>query len=87
MKHNSLEDEILERKSKDLARGIDEDIMLKLLKLNGWISVKYFYKNNPDAVDITDWLIKNCQGQWHRLSSYYVFEDKRDAVWFRLRWE
>ena len=84
---NRIQDEIMDIMAKDLAKGIDEDIMLKLLKLNGWITIEYFYKNNPHAVDVTHWLIENCQGQWHRLSSYYVFEDKRDAVWFKLRWE
>ena len=87
MKQNSLENEILAEKANELSRQINEGIMVALFKINGWITIEYFYKDNPHAVDITHWLIENCQGQWHRLNGYYIFEDRRDAVWFKLRWE
>ena len=82
----TLEDEIAESIAKDIAKEIDDGIMVDLLKDIGWTSVEFSYKDNYHAVDVTHWLMENCPGKWRRLSSFYVFEDIKEAEWFILRW-
>ena len=72
--------------AKEIAREIDESLMASILTETGWTKVIYRYKNNQQAVDITDWLMENCSDKFQRLGSEYYFKDKKDAEWFILRW-
>ena len=82
----SLEEEMFEEISKQIAKEIDDGIMSTMLVETGWIPVQYYFKNNDEAVDINEWLNDQCENKWRRLGSDYVFEDKKDAEWFILRW-
>lgn len=84
--NSQLQDEILTSIAKEMQREIDDDIMSTFLVDTGWTSVKYYYKSNKEAVDIAVWLKDNCQNQWRRLGSDFVFENTKDAEWFILRW-
>jgi hypothetical protein len=81
-----FEDEIAEELSRNIAKEIDEEIMADLLTQIGWISVKFRHTEHNHAKHINFWLLKNCHSQYRRLSNYYLFEDKKDAEWFILRW-
>jgi hypothetical protein len=81
-----LEDEIAEELSKNIAKEIDEEIMSDLLSHIGWVLVEFHHTEINHANNINFWLLKNCHGQYRRLSKYYLFEDKKDAEWFVLRW-
>ena len=72
--------------AKEIQKEIDESIMADILTEAGWTTVIYRYKNNQQAVDITDWLIEHCSNDWHRLGIVYMFKNKQDAEWFILRW-
>jgi hypothetical protein len=83
---NSLEDEIYASLADEIAREIDEGIMSNILVETGWTPVKFHFKDNNQAVDINIWLAGTCTGDYRRLGSDYVFENKQDAEWFILRW-
>lgn len=77
---------MMDRIGKEIAKEIDEGIMSNILTETGWTPVEYYFKNNTEAVDINKWLNETCTSDWYRLGSDYVFEDKKDAEWFILRW-
>ena len=76
----------MEYAAKEIQKEIDESIMADILTEAGWTKVTYHYKNNQQAVDITDWLIEHCSNDWHRLANGYMFKNKQDAEWFILKW-
>ena len=81
-----LEDEMADILAKEIAREIDDGIMSNILVETGWTKVEYHFASNQQAVDIADWMLENCQDSVERLGSDYVFENKKDAEWFILRW-
>lgn len=82
----SIEDEMLDRIGKEIARDIDEGIMSDILIESGWTPVNFQFNSNEQAVDITDWLNETCESKWRRFGGNYLFEDKKEAEWFTLRW-
>ena len=42
--------------------------------------------NGEQAVEIIVWLEGNCKKAYERNGRDFIFEDKRDANWFVLRW-
>ena len=97
---STLEKEILDRMSNDLARQIDkellDDLMIAVLKNEGWIETKV----NPAYTDMgmlsgkyeewysktAEWIHINAQGDYKLLRGQWLFKDPRDATMFILRW-
>jgi hypothetical protein len=82
----SLEDELTEILSKEIAEEIDSAILAKLYCNDGWTKVPFLYKNSSQAIDVNEWLTNTCKNKWIRLGSNYLFEDIKEAEWFILRW-
>lgn len=82
----SLEDEIYAAMADEIAREMDEGIMANILVETGWTPVQFHFKDNFQATDIQIWLQNECPGKYRRLGDSYLFEDKKDAEWFILRW-
>ena len=97
----TLEDEIIDRMAKDMAREIDKDlldiIMIDVLtKDEGWIQTKV----NPAFTDMGmlsgrfedwysqtgEWCHRYAQGDYKLLKGQWLFKDPRDATMFILRW-
>ncbi len=83
----TLEEEILNKAGKDMAREIDREILWGLFEGVGWTRFKISrLTDNNHAVDITNWLSDNCKGQFERDGAEFIFEDSKDAVLFMMRW-
>lgn len=82
-----LADQIMAEKAKELANEMDREILWSMLESLGWkrVMINRFQDNNH-AVDITYWLNENCQSAYERSGSDFIFESKKDAAWFALRW-
>ena len=81
----NITEEIVNQVADQMSKDIDT---LMLMSALGWTSVKLNeFRNNKEAVDITLWLEQNCTGEWKNLSTRYIFEKKKDAEWFILRWK
>jgi hypothetical protein len=81
----NISEEIVNQVANQMAKDIDSLVLMSAL---GWTSVKLDrFRNNKEAVDITLWLEQNCTGEWKNLSTRYIFEKKKDAEWFILRWQ
>jgi hypothetical protein len=82
-----LEEEILDKAGKDMAREIDREVLWGLFEGLGWTRFKISrLTDNNHAIDITNWLSDNCKGQFERNGAEFLFEDSKDAVLFMMRW-
>ncbi len=84
----SIEEEILNKAGKDMAREIDREVLWGMLKDIGWRRVMLDrFTDNNHAVDITYWLEANCKNPFERSGADFIFESEVDAVNFTLRWQ
>ena len=95
-----LEQEMLDRATKRMAREIDSEIinntLIEMLTKDGWTHTKL----NPAFTDmgmlsskIDDWYTKtaewihlNAQDDYKLLKGQWLFKDAKDATMFILRW-
>ena len=102
IKSKKLEQDMLDRIGKDIAREIDkellDDLMIDVLTKDGWIQTKI----NPAFTDIgmnivpsrfddwysetAEWIHLNAQGDYKLLKGQWLFKDPKDATMFILRW-
>ena len=83
----TLEEELLDKAGKQMARDIDREILWGMLEGIGWTRVMLpTLGNGKQAVEIILWLEDNCKKAYERNGRDFIFEDKRDANWFVLRW-
>ena len=98
----SLQDDILDRMGKEMAREIDKDLLDNIMIISmideGWIQTKV----NPAFTDIgmnivpsrfdewysqtSEWIHLNAQGNYKLLKGQWLFKDPRDATMFILKW-
>ena len=83
----NIQDEMLERASNTMANEIDREVLWGMLQSIGWhrVMIPRFVDNNH-AVDITYWLEDTCKKAYERNGTDFLFEDSKDANWFKLRW-
>ena len=85
---NNLQEEILDKAGKEMAREIDREVLWGMLKDIGWRRVMLDrFTDNNHAVDITHWLAANCKNPFERSGADFIFESEVDAVNFTLRWQ
>ena len=83
----SIEEEILNKAGKEMARKIDREVLWGMLKEIGWTRVMLDrLQDNKHAVDITYWLEENVKNPFERNGRDFIFENQKDAVNFILRW-
>ena len=84
----TLEEELLDKAGKEMAREIDREVLWGMLKDLGWRRVMLDrLTDNMHAVDITHWLESNCKNPFERSGADFIFESEVDAVNFTLRWK
>ena len=74
--------------AKDLARQIDESVLMDVLVEGGWTRVQLSLYNPDKAIEILNWCEKTLtKNQWKHLAGAFVFRKKKEAEWFILRWK
>ena len=82
-----LKQEILEAKAKQMSDEIDREILWGMLEGMGWHRVMLPTLGDAYmAVDIITWLEDNCKSPYERSGRDFIFENAKDANWFKLRW-
>ena len=82
-----LEQEMIEAKAKEIQSEIDREVLWGMLQGLGWTRVMLpRLVDNHHAIDISYWLDANCKNSFERNGRDFLFEDSKDANWFRLRW-
>jgi hypothetical protein len=83
----TLEEELIEKAGTEMAREIDREVLWGMLEGIGWTRVMLpRYIDNTHAVDITYWLEETIKNPFERNGRDFLFEDAKDANWFKLRW-
>jgi hypothetical protein len=83
----TLEEEIINKAGKAMANDIDREVLWGMLQGIGWTRV--MLPNDTamlNATLIKEWLSLNCKQSHERHRSDFIFEDVKDANWFKLRW-
>lgn len=95
----NLQDEVIEALGQSISRAIDaeilDDIMINVLKDEGWTATIINPAYEPPLVRITEsdwysetaeWIHLNATGNYKLLKGQWYFERQEDAVMFTLRW-
>ena len=83
----NFEEQLLEQQGNELAREINREVLWGMLEGLGWCRVMLpRLVDNNHAIDIGYWLEENCKRAFERNGTDFIFEDSKDANWFKLRW-
>jgi hypothetical protein len=95
----TIEDEIIERASSQMARAIDkellDDLMIDILTQEGWTVTTMNPAFEPPLTRVSngewysetaEWIHLNSRSDYKLLKGQWVFKDPKDAMWFILRW-
>ena len=95
----TLEQDILDHIGQEIAREIDkeilDDLMISVLKDEGWTATTMNPAYEPPITRVTDtewysetaeWIHLNATGDYKLLKGQWMFECQEDAVMFTLRW-
>jgi hypothetical protein len=74
--------------AKIIQEEIDNEIVIDMLKMNGWIVVNLErFKDMKHPIDVQDWCTDNIgDGKWKNLGPTFLFRESKHAEWFSLRW-
>ena len=95
----TLENQMLERASSEIARAIDkellDDLMIDVLTKEGWTVTAMNPMFEPPLTQLSngewysetaEWIHLNSRSDYKLLNGQWVFKDPKDAMWFTLRW-
>ena len=76
--------------SKAIQQEMDNEIMIKMMKMNGWFVVTMDrFKDMKHPIEIEEWCnltIGESKEEWNNFGTTYLFKKKDYAEWFSLRW-
>jgi len=78
-----LEEELAAILSSEIAREIDNEVMVEMMVAAGYKKVKWTKLVNAS---MAAWCMENCAGHWDQRGTYFLFRDSNDAALFTLRW-
>lgn len=80
-------DEAVSAAAKAVCEEIDFTILAEMYLESGWVEVEFNpYVSNKQAVDMKNWVADNCKGHIASHGRRFLFQNKEDAMWFKLRW-
>lgn len=81
-----LVDQILEDRARELSNQIDADVFMQLLIEAGWHQVVLYPMEMELSYEIDQWVENNVKDRMWNRGIVWVFENDRDAMWFKLKW-
>ena len=85
-KSGDLAEAYIEKAGKRMADEIDFEILTGMLCELGWRKVILRPMTLKDGIEIDDWTAKHVKGNFETMGLVWVFEDEKDANWFKLKW-
>lgn len=85
----SFEDTVAQDLADQMSKSIDFELLRDhLVGARGWTQVQIKY-SPPERKwnEIIDWADRHCQGRYQEHLGIWLFENRKDAVWFALRWQ
>ena len=81
-----LQEQILAEKAKELADEMDAHVLRQMLIESGWQQVVLSAMSWEESYAIDLWVEDNIKGRMWSRGLVWLFEDDRDAMWFKLKW-
>jgi hypothetical protein len=81
-----LQEQILAEKAKELADETDAQVLRQMLIDLGWQQVVLSAMSWEESYTIDLWVEDNIKGRMWSRGLVWLFEDDRDAMWFKLKW-
>ncbi len=81
-----LREQILAEKTKELADETDAQVLRQMLIDLGWQQVVLSSMDMEKSYAIDQWVEDNIKGRMWSRGLVWLFEDDRDAMWFKLKW-
>lgn len=82
-----LEEQILAKKAKAIADEMDAEVLRSMLCELGWHQVVVpRIITTEEGYELDQWIINNVKGRHWDRGLVFLFEQERDAMWFKLRW-
>ena len=86
-KSGDLAEAYIEKAGRKMAEDIDREILWGMLEgIGGTRVMLSTYDSHKQAIEIMCWLEDNCKGSHERHGRDFIFEDEKDANWFKLKW-
>lgn len=84
----SLEDMVMKEQAKAMEKAINFEVLAGILvDMMGWTRVEISRDtDNHHAIDIREWVAINCKHETHSSGAEWLFENAKEAMWFKLRW-
>lgn len=81
-----LQEKILADKVKELSDDIDSGVIRQMLIDTGWQQVILNPMDWEQSYQIDLWVEDNIKGRIWSRGLVWLFENDRDAMWFKLKW-
>ena len=81
-----LHEQILAEKAAELANEMDAQILMEMLMDLGWHQVVLYPMEMEISYEIDQWIENNVKGRLWNRGIVWMFENDRDAMWFKLKW-
>lgn len=83
----NVTDRVIDDMSKRMSEEIDRQLLWGTFIKAGWTQVKISSETAMvNATAIKEWLLLNCQQRYQKNYSEFMFESRKDASMFILRW-
>ena len=85
-KSGALYDEYIDQAAKELAKEIDAEVLRGIFIGSGWheVVLQPMTFEQGDAIDL--WVHKTIKGNHWTHGLVWLFEDEKEANWFKIRW-
>ena len=81
-----LEEQMLAEKARELSEEIDAGVLRLTFRELGWHEIVLTPMSWEEGYNIDSWVEENIKrGRW-TYGLVWMFEDSKDANWFKLRW-
>lgn len=82
-----LHERLIEEQAVALQKEVDAEVLRSMFKQLGWHEVVLYPMTYETGNEIDKWVSENVKGRSHWTHGLvWLFEDSRDAMWFKLRW-
>ena len=82
-----ISDHIIRQQAELIANSIDFQIVADMLVDSGWTQLTIEYGRGQKWHEVTQWAEDNIDYQYQELAGVWIFESKKDATAFALRWQ
>lgn len=81
-----LQEEFIKEKVQEIADEMDAHVVRQMLIESGWQQVVLSAMSGEESYAIDLWVEDNIKGRMWSRGLVWLFEDDRDAMWFKLKW-